>query len=40
MLVEARRLRVNIGLALADRDEMVYLETLRFAGNSSITDCP
>lgn len=36
MLVEARRLRVNIGLALADRDEMVYLETLRFAGNSSL----
>lgn len=36
MMSEARRLRVNIGLALADRDEMVYLETLRFAGNSSL----
>lgn len=36
MLSEARRLRVNVGLALADRDEMVYLETLRFAGNPSL----
>lgn len=36
MLVEAKRLRVNVGLALADRDEMVYLETLRFAGNSTL----
>jgi len=36
MLAEARRLRVNVGLALADRDEMVYLETLRFAGNPSL----
>lgn len=36
MMTEARRLRVNIGLALADRDEMVYLETLRFSGNSSL----
>lgn len=36
MMSEARRLRVNIGLALADRDEMVYLETLRFAGTSSL----
>jgi len=36
MLSEARRLRVNVGLALADRDEMVYLETLRFSGSSSL----
>lgn len=36
MMSEARRLRVNIGLALADRDEMVYLETFRFAGTSSL----
>jgi DNA-binding IclR family transcriptional regulator len=36
MLSEAKRLRVNVGLALADRDEMVYLETLRFSGNTSL----
>lgn len=36
MLTEARRLKINVGIAIADRDEMVYLETLRFSGNSSL----
>lgn len=36
MMSEARRLRVNVGLALADRTDMVYLETLRFSGSSSL----
>lgn len=36
MLAEARRLKINIGIAIADRDEMVYLETLRFSGSSSL----
>ncbi len=36
MLTEARRLKINVGIAIADRDEMVYLETLRFSGNASL----
>jgi DNA-binding IclR family transcriptional regulator len=36
MLAEAKRLKINIGIAIADRDEMVYLETLRFSGSSSL----
>jgi len=30
MRAEAQRLKVNVGLAAADRDEMVYLESFRF----------
>lgn len=36
MVAEARRLKINIGIAIADRDDMVYLETLRFSGSSSL----
>jgi DNA-binding IclR family transcriptional regulator len=36
MVAEARRLKINVGIAIADRDEMVYLETLRFSGSSSL----
>ena len=36
MLTEAKRLKINVGIAIADRDEMVYLETLRFSGSSSL----
>lgn len=30
MRAEAQRLKINVGLAAADRDEMVYLESFRF----------
>jgi DNA-binding IclR family transcriptional regulator len=30
MLKTAEKLRVNVGLAVADRDEMVYLESIRY----------
>ena len=30
MRAEAERLKINVGLAMADRDEMVYLESIRF----------
>lgn len=36
MLSEATRLKVNIGLALADREDMVYLETLRFSRSPTL----
>ena len=31
-----RELRVNVGLAIADQDEMIYLDTLRFGPNASL----
>lgn len=31
MRTEAERLKINVGLAMADRDEMVYLESIRFS---------
>lgn len=31
MRAEAERLRINVGLAAADRDEMVYLESVRYS---------
>jgi DNA-binding IclR family transcriptional regulator len=32
---EAERHRINVGLAAADREEMVYLESLRYSGRAS-----
>lgn len=32
----ARRERINVGIALADRDEMVYLESIRLSGRKSL----
>src|SRR5580765_7411646 len=31
MLKEAERHRINVGLAVADRDEMIYLESVRYS---------
>lgn len=35
MAVLARRMRINVGLAVQDNDEMVYLESLRFNDKAS-----
>ncbi|MGE0800061.1 MAG: IclR family transcriptional regulator [Lautropia sp.] len=32
----ARRLRINVGVAVADRDEMVYLESIRHGGRPAL----
>ena len=33
---EAERLKINVGIAVADRDEMVYLESIRYSRKASL----